>query len=72
MPNGKLVSAPTLAEHQDGRLELFATTNDAHVWHRVLQTATDPSSWSPWAALPATGPQPGPRGSVWRGTLPAG
>ena len=45
-----------------GRLELFAATNDAHVWHRVLQTATDPRSWSPWAALPATGPQPGATG----------
>lgn len=54
MPNGKPVSAPTLAEHQGGRLELFAVTDDAHVWHRVLRTATDPRSWSPWAALPAT------------------
>jgi hypothetical protein len=59
MPSGKPVSAPTLAQHLDGRLELFAATEDAHMWHRVLQTATDPSSWSSWAALPATGPQPG-------------
>jgi hypothetical protein len=59
MPPGKPVSAPTLAAHQDGRLELFADTEDEHVWHRVLRTATDPSSWSPWAPLPATGPQPG-------------
>ena len=59
MPNGKPVSAPTLAEHQDGRLELFAVTDDGHVWHRMLRTATDPSSWSPWVPLPATGPAPG-------------
>ncbi len=39
-----------LAAHEDSRLELFADTADADVWHRVLRTATDPSSWSPWAA----------------------
>ncbi len=59
-PHGKPVSLPTLAVHHDRRLELFATDSDRHVWHRVLQTATDPRSWSPWAPLPPTGPQPGP------------
>ncbi len=39
--------------------ELFAVTDDGHVWHRMLRTATDPSSWSPWVPLPATGPAPG-------------
>lgn len=59
LPGGKLVGLPTLAQHHDRRLELFATTGDGHVWHRVLRTATDPRSWSPWASLPPTGPQPG-------------
>src|SRR5262249_6729831 len=57
-PHSKPVSAPTLAEYHDRRLELFAITGtDGRVWHRVLQTASDPRSWSPWAPLPPTGPQ---------------
>lgn len=60
-PNGKPVSLPTLAENHNRRLEMFTTTDDDHVWHRVRQTATDPLSWSPWAPLPPTGTQPGVR-----------
>lgn len=59
MPNGKPVSAPTLAENHDGRLELFAQASDGLVYHRALQTASDPRSWSPWAPLHPAGPQGG-------------
>lgn len=59
MPAGQQVGPPQLAENHDRRLELFATTASGQVWHRALQTATDPRSWTPWAALHPAGPQHG-------------
>lgn len=59
MPHGKPVGQLRLAENDDRRLELFAKAGDGLLWHRALQTATDPGSWSDWALLHPSGPQRG-------------
>jgi acylphosphatase len=53
-PSGGIIGGVTVANNQDGRLEIFGVGSD-HQLHHIWQTSPN-NGWSGWASLGAPGP----------------